>query len=61
MGSCVRHYTFSYDLGFRECLGQVWVTIDPCAGGEHSDFALVSFVYMSGAYQVFYLCKHVFE
>lgn len=30
-----------------------FVCIDPCAGGEHSDFALVSFVYVHGAYQVF--------
>lgn len=29
-----------------------FVCIDPCAGGEHSDFALVSFVYVHGAYQV---------
>lgn len=29
-----------------------FVCIDPCAGGEHSDFAVVSFVYQHGAYQV---------
>lgn len=53
--ACVCHHTFSYDRGLSGCFGQVWVTIDPCAGGEHSDFALVSFVYISGAYQVFYV------
>lgn len=29
-----------------------FVTIDPCAGGEHSDFAMVSFVVSHGVYQV---------
>tara|TARA_B100001142_G_C14324097_1_gene651608 strand:+ start:1535 stop:2419 length:885 start_codon:yes stop_codon:yes gene_type:complete len=27
-------------------------TIDPCAGGEHSDFALVSFIICNGAFHV---------
>jgi len=29
-----------------------FVCVDPCAGGEHSDFAVVSFVYVYGSYQV---------
>tara|TARA_X000000368_G_scaffold419058_1_gene421891 strand:- start:3081 stop:3416 length:336 start_codon:yes stop_codon:yes gene_type:complete len=29
-----------------------FITIDPCAGGEHSDFAMVSFVVSHGVYQV---------
>lgn len=29
-----------------------FVCVDPCAGGEHSDFAVVSFVYLFGSYQV---------
>ena len=29
-----------------------FITIDPCAGGEHSDFAIVSFVVSHGVYQV---------
>lgn len=29
-----------------------FVTVDPTAGGEHSDFAVVSFVYVFGVYQV---------
>lgn len=30
----------------------IFVCVDPCAGGEHSDFALVSFVFTNGIYQV---------
>lgn len=30
-----------------------FVTIDPTAGGEHSDFAVVSFIYEHGVYQVY--------
>jgi len=33
-----------------------FVCVDPCAGGEHSDFAVVSFVYLFGSYQV---CAYV--
>ena len=33
-----------------------FVTIDPAAGGEHSDFAIISFVYNSGIYQV---CENI--
>lgn len=45
-----------------ECNTPFFVCVDPCAGGEHSDFAVVSFVYMYGAYQVrrvyvFFLCE----
>lgn len=29
-----------------------FVTVDPTAGGEHSDFAVVSFIYEYGVYQV---------
>ena len=29
-----------------------FVTVDPAAGGEHSDFAVISFMYNNGIYQV---------
>lgn len=33
-----------------------FVTVDPAAGGQHSDFAVVSFLYIHGMYQV--ICTH---
>lgn len=30
-----------------------FITVDPTAGGEHSDFAVVSFIYTHGMYQVY--------
>ena len=30
-----------------------FVTVDPAAGGEHSDFAIVSFTMQHGLYKVF--------
>jgi len=35
-----------------------YVTIDPAAGGEHSDFAMVSFTCNHGVYKVFIACMH---
>lgn len=44
---------FNYDVELNiEWDLPFFVCIDPCAGGEHSDFAVVSFIYLHGAYQV---------
>ena len=37
----------------------IYVCVDPCAGGEHSDFAVVSFVFTNGIYQVYIICMFV--
>ena len=37
-----------------------FVTIDPAAGGEHSDFAMVSFTCSYGVYKVFSPCSPCF-
>lgn len=39
------HLSLEWNVPFFVC-------IDPCAGGEHIDFAVVSFVYVHVAYQV---------
>jgi len=36
-----------------------FVTVDPAAGGENSDFAVVSFTMLHGVYKV-YICECVF-